>query len=157
MSELMDQQYRLVQFLQHQTECPYRYFREHEGMLRIVFYHCWNKSGLVISFWVCIPVKVASVYLKSYFISSELKLASRLNIWYNLWQWSVITDSSGIYEIFKGGPCCWLGQMGHFTPILQHQELCRHAFFWNFACRVYVRISRQMKCKTYGILKSFFF
>ena len=80
MPELMDQQCRLVQSLQHQTECPYRYFREYEGMFRIVFYHCWNKSGLVISFGVCIPVKVASFYLQSYFISFELKLASRLEI-----------------------------------------------------------------------------
>ena len=68
MPELMDQQYKLVQSLQHQTECSYRYFRDYEGMLRIVFYHCWNKSGLVISF----EVKVASVYLQSYFISSAL-------------------------------------------------------------------------------------
>ena len=78
MSELRDQQRRLVQSLQHQTECPYRYFREYEGMFRIAFYHCWNKSGLIISFGVCIPMKVGSVYLQSYFKSSELKLASRL-------------------------------------------------------------------------------
>ena len=52
MPELRDQQCRLVQSLQHQTECPDRYFREYEGMFRIVFYHCWNKSGLVISFGV---------------------------------------------------------------------------------------------------------
>ena len=78
MPELMDQQCRLVQSLQHQTECPYRYFREYEGMFRIVFYHCWSESGLVISFGVCILVKVASVFLQSYFIFSELKLASRL-------------------------------------------------------------------------------
>ena len=62
MPELMDQQCSLFQFLQHQRECPYRYFAEYEGMLRIAFYHCWNKSGLVISFGVCISVKVASVY-----------------------------------------------------------------------------------------------
>ena len=62
MPELIDQQYRLVQSLQHQTECPYRCFREYEGMLRIVCYHCWNKPGLVISFGVRIPVKVASLY-----------------------------------------------------------------------------------------------
>ena len=80
MPDIMDQQCRLVQSLQHQTEYPYRYFREYEGMFRTVFYHCWNKSGLAISFRVCIPVKVASVYLQSYFISSELKLASRLEI-----------------------------------------------------------------------------
>ena len=80
MPELRDQQCRLVQFLQHQTECPYRYFRAYEGMFRIIFYHCWNKSSLAISFGVCILVKVASVYLHSYFISSELKLASRLEI-----------------------------------------------------------------------------
>ena len=60
MPEPMDQQCRLVQSLQHQTECPYRYFREYEGMFRMV-YHCWNKSGLDISFGVCIPVKVAFV------------------------------------------------------------------------------------------------
>ena len=59
MLELMDQQCRLVQSLQRQAECPYRCFREYEGMSRIVFYHCYNKSGLVISFGVCIPVKVA--------------------------------------------------------------------------------------------------
>ena len=62
MPELMDQQCRLVQSLQHQIECPYRYFREYEGMFRIVFCHCWNKSGLVIRFAACILVKVASVY-----------------------------------------------------------------------------------------------
>ena len=62
MPELMGKQCRLVQSQQHQTECPYRYFREYEGMLRIAFYQCWNKSDLVISFGVCIPVKVASVY-----------------------------------------------------------------------------------------------
>ena len=50
MPELMDQQRRLVQSLQHQIECPYRYFREYEGMFRIAFLHCWNKSCLVISF-----------------------------------------------------------------------------------------------------------
>ena len=61
MLELMDQQCRLVQSLQHQAECPYRYFREYEGMLRTVFYHCWNKSGLVISFGLCIPVKVSVI------------------------------------------------------------------------------------------------
>ena len=49
MPEVMDQQCRLLQSLQHQTEWPYRYFREYEGMFRIVLYHCWNKSGLVIS------------------------------------------------------------------------------------------------------------
>ena len=49
MPELMDQQYGLVQSLQHQTEYPYMYFRKYEGMFRIVFYHCSNKSGLVIS------------------------------------------------------------------------------------------------------------
>ena len=54
MPEIMDQQCRLVQSLQHQTEYPYRYFREYESMFRIVFYHCWNKSGLVISFGVCL-------------------------------------------------------------------------------------------------------
>ena len=48
----MDQQCRLVQPLQHQTKFSYRYFREYECMLRIVFYHCWNKSGLIISFGV---------------------------------------------------------------------------------------------------------
>ena len=78
MPELRGQQYRVVQSLQHQAECSYRYFREYEGMFRIVFYHCWNKSGLVISFGVCVPVKVAYVNLQGYFISSELKLASRL-------------------------------------------------------------------------------
>ena len=66
MPELMDQQCRLVQSLQHQTECPYRYFREYEGMFRIIFCHCWNKSGLVIIFGACILVKVVSVYLESY-------------------------------------------------------------------------------------------
>ena len=74
MPELMDQQCRLVQSLQHQTECLYRYFMEYEGMFRIVFYHCWNKLGLVTSFGVC-TVKVASVYLQSSFISSEVRLA----------------------------------------------------------------------------------
>ena len=62
MTKLMDQQCRLVQFLQHQTECPFRYFREYENLFRIVFYHCWNKLGLVISFGVRIPVNVVSVY-----------------------------------------------------------------------------------------------
>ena len=80
MPGLMNQQCRLVQSLQHQTECPYRYVREYEGMFEIVFYHYWNKLGLVISFGVCIPVKVPSVYLQSYFIFSELKFASRLEI-----------------------------------------------------------------------------
>ena len=81
MSELMDQQGTLVQSLQHPIECPYRSFRENEGMFRIIFYHCWNKSSSSISFGVCIPVKVASVYLlQSYFIYSELKLVSRLKI-----------------------------------------------------------------------------
>ena len=50
------------QSLQHQTEYPYRYLSEYDGMFRVDFYHCWNKLGLVISFGVCIPVKVASVY-----------------------------------------------------------------------------------------------
>ena len=63
MPELIDQQCRLVQSLQHQTVCPYRYFKEYEGMFRIFYYYYWNKSGLIISFGVCIPVKVASFYL----------------------------------------------------------------------------------------------
>ena len=64
MQELMDQQCRLVQSLQDQTECSYKYFREYESMFRIAFYHCWNTSGLVVSFGhgICIPVKVASIY-----------------------------------------------------------------------------------------------
>ena len=74
MPELMDQQCRLAQSLQHQTGCPYRYFREYEGVFRIVFYHCWNKSGLAISFGD------GGFSLQSYFIFSELKLASRLEI-----------------------------------------------------------------------------
>ena len=142
MPELMDQQCGLVWFLQHQTECPYKYFREYEGMFRIVSYHCWNISGLVISFGVYIPVKVAFVHLQSYFISSDLKLALRLEIWYSLWKWSVITDNSGCefksrcnhlividIKISKRGPCLWLAWMGHFTTILHHQQLHRHAFF----------------------------
>ena len=48
----MDQQCRLVQPLQHQINCSYSYFRESECMFRIVFYHCQNKSGLIISFGV---------------------------------------------------------------------------------------------------------
>ena len=55
----MDQQCRLVQPLKHQTKCSYRYFREYECMFRIVFYHCYNKSGLIIRYITC--VKVASV------------------------------------------------------------------------------------------------
>ena len=46
----MDEQCRLVQPLQHQTNWSPRYFREYEGMFRIVFYHCKNKSDLIISF-----------------------------------------------------------------------------------------------------------
>ena len=94
---------------------------------------------------------------QSYFISSELKLTSRLETWYSLWQWTVIADNSGIYEVSKRGPCCWLGQMGHFTPILHHHQLRSHAyFFFNFACSVPIIISKQMKCEIYGIFKSFF-
>ena len=48
----MDQQCRLVQPLQHQTKCSYRYFREYEGMFRIVFYHCYNISGVIVSFGI---------------------------------------------------------------------------------------------------------
>ena len=93
MPELMDQQCRLVQSLQHQTECPYRYLREYESLFRIVFYHCWNKSGLVISFGVsilCIIMLFVNLWfmytceggfcLQNYSISSELKLSSRLEI-----------------------------------------------------------------------------
>ena len=36
--KMMDQQCRLVQSLQHQTEYPYRYFREYGSMLRIGFF-----------------------------------------------------------------------------------------------------------------------
>ena len=61
MPELIDKYCRLVQSLQHQTKSPYRYFWEYEGVFRIAFYHCWNKSSLAISFGV-IPVKVGSVY-----------------------------------------------------------------------------------------------
>ena len=81
MLEPMDQQCKLAQSPHHQAEFPYRYFREYEGMFRITFYHFWNKSGLVISFGLFIPVKVASVFtVQSYFIFLELKLASRLEI-----------------------------------------------------------------------------
>ena len=62
MPELMDQQCRLDQSLQHQTECPS--LQVFQGIWKYVqnwFYH-WKKSGLVISFGVCIPMKVASVY-----------------------------------------------------------------------------------------------
>ena len=52
MPELLGQQCRLVLFLQHREECPYWYFREFESAFIIAFYHCWNKSGLVISFGV---------------------------------------------------------------------------------------------------------
>ena len=52
---------RLVRPLQHQTDCSDRYFREYEGIFRIIFYHCQNKSGLIISFGVGIPVKLASI------------------------------------------------------------------------------------------------
>ena len=34
--ELMDQQFWLVQSLQHQTECTYGCFKEYEGIFRIV-------------------------------------------------------------------------------------------------------------------------
>ena len=37
MRELTDQQCSLVKSMQHQTVCPYRCFREYEGVFRIVF------------------------------------------------------------------------------------------------------------------------
>ena len=55
-----------------------------------------------------------------------------------------------------------LRQMGHFTPILQHQQHPRHAFFLfflfflNFGCMVHTIVSRQMKCETYQIFNFFF-
>ena len=39
-AEQMDQQCRLVQSLRNMAERFQGYFREYEGMLRIVFYHC---------------------------------------------------------------------------------------------------------------------
>ena len=44
-----------------------------------------------------------------------------------------------------------------FSKVVHHQQLRRHAFLcvWNFACRVHIIIRIQMKCETYGILKSF--
>ena len=71
MAELMDQQCGLVQSLQHQTECPYRYFRKYEGMFRNVFCHCWNKPGLVISFGVMYTCE-GGFCLQNYFISLNL-------------------------------------------------------------------------------------
>ena len=43
----------------------------------------------------------------------------------------------------------------NFTPFYLQQA---YIFLKNFdfACRVHVTISRQMKCETYGIFKSFF-
>ena len=49
MPEIMDQQPRLVQSLQHQTEYPYRYFSENIKVCSELFFVIagWNKSGLV--------------------------------------------------------------------------------------------------------------
>ena len=49
MSEIMDQQPRLVQSLQHQTEYPNRYFSENIKVCLELFFIIvgWNKSGLV--------------------------------------------------------------------------------------------------------------
>ena len=73
MPELMDQQCRLVQSLQHQIECPYSYFREYKGMFRVVFYHCWNKSGLALVIIFGYVSCEGGFCLQSYFLSSELK------------------------------------------------------------------------------------
>ena len=59
----------------------------------------------------------------------------------------------------KEVPIVGLRQMaglGHFTQILHRQHHGRHVFFWNFVCKVHKIISRQLKCETYGIFKSFF-
>ena len=78
MTELMDQQCRLVQSLQYQTQCPQSYCSEYEGMFRIVFYHCQNKSGLVVSFWQGMYTCECDFCQQSYFVSFELELASRI-------------------------------------------------------------------------------
>ena len=100
---------RLVQPLQHQTDCSDRYFREYEGIFRIIFYHCQNKSGLIISFGVGIPVKLASIdRAVSYLVNLNQLQDLKFDIVCD--KWSVITDKSG-YEISKRSPCCcWLGQ-----------------------------------------------
>ena len=86
MPETIDQQCRFALSLQHQTEYPYRYSREYESMFSIVFYHCWNKSGLVSSLLVLlgwgsiIPGFCLSTAVQNYLVSFELKLALSLAI-----------------------------------------------------------------------------
>ena len=132
--ELIDQHCRLVQFLQHQTECPYKYFREYEGMFRIVFYHCWNKSGLVINvnFGVCIPAGLDKLHprwractqraRKELFACTKLRARKSVKIlltstptlfkvvsYFCLWKQLIFcTIRSDIHNLFYLRSCCWI-------------------------------------------------
>ena len=58
-------------------------------MFGIVFYHCQNKSGLVISFGVSIPVKVASVHKAvSYLLNLNQLHNCKVDIVYDNGVWS---------------------------------------------------------------------
>ena len=133
----MVQQCRLLQALEHQAECFFRYFRENEGIFRIVFNIVKiNKSGLIISFGVGMLVRKWGYRAVSYLLNLKFDMwcvaracnFTKINtppwmlfkffklykwyqiahrITYSIWQCSVIKDNNGIYEISKRGPCCW--------------------------------------------------
>ena len=70
-------------------------------------------------------------------------------------KWSVITDKSR-YEISKRSPCCcWLWQWAILPQFRTSSSFAGKHFFWNLACGLHVIISRQIKCKTFVIFKSF--
>ena len=57
-------------------------------------------------------------------------------------------------KLLKETPIVVGWAIGNFTPISHQQQLRRHAVFLNFACRLHVIISRQVKCKTFVTFKS---
>ena len=119
---------RLVRPLQHQTDCSDRYFREYEGIFRIIFYHCQNKSGLIISFGVGIPVKLASIdRAVSYLVNLNQLQDLKFDI---VCDNGVSLQTKVVYMKFPNESLLLLvGAMGHFTPISHQQQLCRQTFF----------------------------
>ena len=130
--------------VQSLLQCSYRYFREYEGIFRIV----WIKTGVCIPLW-------GGFYLQSCFVSSKLNYLQDLKFDI-VYDYGVSLQTKVVYIKFPRGPCYWLGQMCNFYPNFAPPAASQACFFKHFVCRVLMIISRQMKCKTYGIFNSFF-
>ena len=140
---------RLVQPLQHQTDCSDRYFREYEGIFRIIFYHCQSKSGLTISFGVGIPVKLASVdRVVSYLVNlnwlQDLKFDKVCD--------NGVSQTIVLYMKFPKEVLVVVGWgMGpiypNFAPAQQQLHMHIYIFFGNLVCGLHHSHKKQIVWK----------